>query len=62
MIVSDQMTREEALTILKSPIYEENLMQEYIDFIMKQMKIEKGEFDEIMSAPVHQHEDYEHEA
>lgn len=58
MIISGQMTREEALEQLSEPLYNEDQMQTYISMIKKNMKISDEEFEEIMSALAHQHEDY----
>lgn len=58
MIVSGQMTREEALRQLSEPLYDEKQMEDYISIIKRNMKISDKEFEAIMSAPTHQHEDY----
>lgn len=58
MIVSGQMTREQALGELEKPIYEEQQMVTYIDFIEKQLGITHEEFIEIIAAPSHEHEEY----
>ena len=58
MIVSGQMTREQALKELEEPIYEENLMKEYIAVIKEKLDISDLEFDEIMAAPVHYHTEF----
>ena len=58
MIVSGQMTRDEALAELQKPLYDETLMQEYIRIIKKKLGISDDEFIEIMSAPAHEHTDY----
>lgn len=58
MIVSGQMTREEALEELKEPLYDEQMMSEYIEIIKEKLLISDEEFDAIMKAPVHQHREY----
>lgn len=58
MIVSGQMTREEALKEYKEPIYDQETMDKYIAFIKENIGISDKEFDEIMNAPTHQHTDY----
>lgn len=58
MIISGQMTRDEALKLMEEPLYDEKLMKDYIGIIKKNMRISDKEFDEIMQAPSHQHEDY----
>lgn len=58
MIVSGQMTREEALHELEKPIYDEALMNEYISFIKEKMDLSDQEFDKLMEAPAHEHTEY----
>ena len=58
MIVSGQMTREEAMKELEKPLYEEKTMNEYIAFICNKLHITKEFFDEIMLMPTHEHEDF----
>ncbi len=58
MIVSGQMTRGEALEELKKPLYDEQMMEDYIKIIKKKLLISDKEFEEIMTAPAHQHNEY----
>lgn len=58
MIVSGQMTREEALKEIDEPLYDEQQMQNYISIIKQNMNMSDKEFEEIMAAPAHQHEDF----
>ena len=58
MIVSGQMTREDALKELQEPLYNEQLMNEYITIIKRNLGISDEEFDKIMKAPTHQHQEY----
>ncbi len=58
MIVSGQMTREEALRELSEPLFDEKVMDEYLSIIKKRLNITNQEFKEIMAAPSHQHADY----
>lgn len=58
MIMSGQMTRDEALRQMEEPLYDSEQMEEYISLIKRNMKISDKEFDEIMAAPTHQHEEY----
>ena len=48
MIVSGQMTREEALEELKKPIYDETEMKSEISVLLKNLGISEAEFDEIL--------------
>ena len=58
MIVSGQMTQEQALKELSEPIYDEKMMSEYISIIKKRLGLTDELFDKIMNAPTHQHTDY----
>ena len=58
MIVSGQMTREQALTILQQPLYDEKEMQHEIQSVCGSLHISKEEFDKAMSAPNRKHTDY----
>ena len=58
MIVSGQMTREEALEELKKPLYDEAMMAEYIAFIKNRLRLSDEAFDRLMAAPPHEHEEY----
>lgn len=58
MIVSGQMTREEALRKLDEPMYDEELMKQYIDVIKRRLNLTDEEFERILAAPVHEHTDY----
>lgn len=58
MIVSGQMTRDEAMRELNQPICSEALMNEYIKIVKEKIGISDDSFDEIMKANPHAHEDY----
>lgn len=58
MIVSGQITREEALKILDKPLYDEEEMQKDIDFILKSLDLSRQEFEQIMKEPPKQHSNY----
>lgn len=58
MIVSGQLSRDDALKELENPIYDESLMNSYIEYIKKELRITDDEFDDIMASPTHQHCDY----
>lgn len=58
MIISGQMTREEALIELEKPLYDEAMMHEYIEIIKEKLNISTKEFDEIMSGKAHSHNEY----
>jgi N-acetyl sugar amidotransferase len=58
MIVSGQMSREEALEELKEPIYDESEMLELKKKILCALDISDEKFEEIMKAPPKEHTDY----
>jgi len=58
MIISGQLSREEALEVYAKPIYSEEMMSRYIEIIKNQLSISDEEFDQIMSSPSRQHTDY----
>jgi N-acetyl sugar amidotransferase len=58
MIVSGQMTREEAINNLSDPLYDQNLTIQEIDFVLNKIGMNKVEFDEIMLKHPRQHSEY----
>lgn len=58
MIVSGQMTRDQAIEELAKPMYDENQMAQYITFIENNLGITHDEFMDIMQAPTHEHTDF----
>ena len=58
MIVSGQMSREEALAELDKPICDENLLADYIRIVKERLQISDAEFEQIMAAPAKQHTEY----
>lgn len=58
MIVSGQMTREEALKELEKPMYNEVSMERDLQDVLTRLDIERKLFDELVSRPGKQHNDY----
>lgn len=58
MIVSGQITREDALDELEKPLYNPNELEEDMEFIAKKMGIDLKEFKQIMSMPNKTFRDY----
>lgn len=58
MIVSNQISRQEALDMLEMPIYNDEDMQKEIDLILSRVEISRNEFEKIMKEPVNQHSDF----
>ena len=62
MIVSGQMTREEALKEMEEPLYDQAQMDEYIRIIKEKLNISDEEFAEMMQVQPHQHTEYKVES
>lgn len=58
MIVSGQMTRDEALCELAEPLYDHGMMEDYIRVIKERLTISDAEFNAIMEAQPRQHDYY----
>ncbi len=58
MIVSDQLTRNDALKLLQEPLYDEDTVQQDIDFITAKLDITRHDFDEIMKKEPVQHDSF----
>ncbi len=58
MIISGQMTRDQALEELKKPPVEPEWLEKAIRMIKENMDLSDEEFDRIMDAPPHQHDEY----
>jgi N-acetyl sugar amidotransferase len=58
LIVSGQLTREQALVELAKPLYDPHELQNDIDYFCKKLRISRAEFDELMARPVHHYSDF----
>ena len=58
MIISGQLTRDEALKLLEEPLYDKDQMDEYIRMICNNLRISDDDLKQIMEAPTHAHSDY----
>ena len=59
MIVSNQLTRDEAIAELQKPMIEqESIMEEYVKIIKDTLELSDKEYDEIIRLPGHSHEEY----
>lgn len=59
LICSGQLTREQALIELKTPVYVESKLKEDKEYFLKKLGFSKEEFDEIMSFPIQKHFDFD---
>jgi aminotransferase len=58
LILSKQMTREDALNELKKPLYDPEELRNDIDYFCKKLNISHDEYNVIMKAPIHNYSDY----
>ncbi len=58
LIVSGQMSREQALRELEQPLYDPRELQTDIAYFCKKLRITREQFDEFMRAPPHHYTDY----
>lgn len=58
MIVSGQMTRDQALKEYAEPLYDEAEMNELIKRMLNKLQMDISEFDNVMKKPALQHTDY----
>lgn len=59
MILSKQMTRQEALLKLDEPLYDLNELDADIEYFCKKMRISRPQFNEMMEAPIHDFTDFD---
>lgn len=58
MIISNQITRDQALELYNKPLYDEEDMKKTINFVLKKLNISHNEFNTLLNNPSHQHNDY----
>lgn len=58
LIITEQITRDEALKVLAEPMYDKDDMNKEIDEILETLDMTRNEFDQIMKNPPKQHEEY----
>lgn len=58
MILSGQMSREEAIVKLAEPLYTADELENDIDYFCKKMRVNRQQFDELMQAPIHDYSDF----
>ncbi len=58
LIVSGQMSRNEALNLMREPLYEEQELENDIKFFCKKVRISRGEFESFVTAPLHYYYEY----
>lgn len=60
MIMSSQITRDEALARIQQPVYTEKELAQDTEYVCKKLGFTESEFDEILNAPGVPHEAYPH--
>ncbi|MGZ4089398.1 MAG: N-acetyl sugar amidotransferase [Bacteroidia bacterium] len=58
LVAAGQISREEALEQIKTPILESELLRQDLEYVPKKLGLSKQEFDDIMALPPRNHEDY----
>jgi len=58
LIVSGQMTREEAINKLDESLYDPSELEIDIAYFCKKLRITRKQFDELMNVPIHQYDDF----
>ena len=58
LIAAGQMSRSEALEVLKTPPYDDSTIERDIEYFLEKMQITREEFDKIMSSKPLHYEDY----
>ena len=59
LIVSDQLTREEALAEYQKPLCNSEQMDKDIDFVLNKLKITRSEFTDLLNRPYKPHTNYQ---
>jgi hypothetical protein len=58
LVLSGQLTRDEALHQLEEPLYDASELDRDIDFVAKKLRLSRAEFLELLEVPVHEYEDF----
>lgn len=58
LIVSGQMSREEALERLEEPLYDPEELEIDLAYFCKKLRITRGQFEEFLKAPAHDYSDF----
>jgi N-acetyl sugar amidotransferase len=61
LIFDSQATKEDALDILKLPIYNFNIMKDDFEFVRKKLGFSESEFEDYFNAPRVEHNAFEHD-
>jgi len=61
LIVTGQMTRDEAIELLEKPSYDESIIRQEIEFIANKLGVSLDELDEFMKLPKRTYKDYKNQ-
>lgn len=59
LICSGQITREQALSQLQTPVYSELQAEEDLEYVLKKLRLTREEFDRLMREPPRRHLDFD---
>ncbi len=59
LICSNQITREEAIELLKKPLYKKKELETDLDFVCKKLNFSRSQFNDIMNLNPKKHTDYD---
>jgi len=58
LILAGQISREEAIELLKKPLFDTNTIEDDIQYLIKKFQISREEFEKIMTSPHRSYHDY----
>lgn len=58
LICSGQLTRSEAIELIKLPIYDSNKLKEDKEYVIKKLGLTEAEFDNMMKQPIRKHTEF----
>lgn len=58
LICSGQISRGQALEEMEKPLYDQDLLNEHIAYVLKKWELSENQFQQIMNMPPARHEDY----
>jgi hypothetical protein len=58
LIVSGQLTREEAIARLAEPLYDPAELEIDVNYFCKKLHLSREEFDAMLQAPIHHYSDF----
>jgi N-acetyl sugar amidotransferase len=58
LILSGQISREEALKILKEPLYDEKELKRDKEYVLKKFGLTEDEWENLMALPIRQHDEF----